>query len=101
MSESILPDFAPSEKSNPTLKTPPSLIKTKKEILQAWIEDTEYAIEALQTWMAYLKRWQSQDRISRKEFDKAYEVICDATLSEWAWVGLVELRMVVTGEQAE
>jgi hypothetical protein len=101
MSESILPDFAPSEKSNPILKTPPSLIKTKKEILQDWIEDTQYAIEALHTWLAYLKQWQSQDKVSRQEFDQAYGVICEATLSEWAWVGLVELRIAVTGEKTE
>jgi hypothetical protein len=77
------------------------LLKPKHQILQDWIADTEYAIEALQTWLASLKRWQAQDRVSRQEFDRAYEVICDATLSEWAWVGLVELRMAVTGEEVE
>ena len=100
MSETIVPVSAQSEKSDPT-PTESYRLKPKHQTLQEWIEDTEYAIQALQTWLVYLKGWQSQDKISRKEFDKAYAVICDATLSEWAWVGLVELRMAVTGEQTE
>jgi hypothetical protein len=100
MSNSILPDSADSGKSHPAL-TEQCGLKSKNEILKDWIEDTEYAIEALQTWLAYLKRWQFQDKVSKKEFDRAYEVICDATLSEWAWVGLVELRIAVTGAETE
>ena len=98
MSNPIVPVSAPSGKSDPT-STESYRLKPKHQTLQEWIEDTGYAIQALQTWLAYLKHWQSQDRVSRKEFDLAYAVICDATLSEWAWVGLVELRMVVTGEE--
>ncbi len=100
MSNPIVPNSGHGGKSNPA---PPQLsnLKSKNEILQDWIEDTEHTIEALQTWLAYLKQWQSQDKVSRKEFDQAYAVIDEATLSEWAWVGLVELRMVVTGEQTE
>lgn len=101
MSNPILSDSAQSGNSHPASKKPPPLIKSKNEVLQDWIEDTEYAIEALQTWLACLKRWQSQDKVSRKEFDQAYAVIDEATLSEWAWVGLVELRIVVTEEIAE
>jgi hypothetical protein len=100
MSNPIVPNSGHGGKSHPA-PTQLSNLKSKNEILQDWIADTEYAIEALQTWLASLKRWQAQDRVSRKEFDRAYEVICDATLSEWAWVGLVELRMAVTGEEAE
>ena len=100
MSDLIVPVSAPSGKSAPAL-TEAYRLKPKHQTLQEWIEDTEHTIEALQTWLAYLKRWQSQDRVSRKEFDQAYTVIDEATLSEWACVGLVELRMVVTGEQAE
>jgi hypothetical protein len=69
-------------------------------MLQDWIEDTEYAIDALHFWLASLKSWQSQAAVSSEEFDRAYAVICDATLSEWAWVGLVELRMAVTGQSS-
>jgi hypothetical protein len=101
MSNPILSDSAQSGNSYPAPKGPPPLIKTRNEILQDWIEDTAYAIQALQTWLAYLKRWQSQDRVPRKEFDRAYAVIDDATLSEWAWVGLVELRIAINGEEAE
>jgi hypothetical protein len=100
MNDSIVPDSAYSGKSDPAPTGPPRL-KPKVQILQDWIEDTEYAIEALHMWLAYLKRWQSQDRVSRQEFDQAYAVIDEATLSEWAWVGLVELRMAVIGEVAE
>lgn len=103
MSNLILSDSVQSGNSHPASKKPSlPLIKSKNEVLQDWIEDTEYAIEALQTWLAYLKQWQFQDQVvSRKEFDQAYAVIDEATLSEWAWVGLVELRMVITGEQTE
>lgn len=98
MSNPILPDSIQSEKSVPA-STGSYRLKPKHQTLQEWIEDTEYAIQALQTWLVYLKRWQSQDRVSRKEFDQAYAVICDATLNEWAWVGLVELRIALTGEE--
>ena len=97
MSNPIVPNSEQSGKSNPT-PTELSNLKSKDETLKDWIEDTEYAIEALQTWLTYLKRWQTQNKVSRKEFDQAYMVICDATLSEWAWVGLVELLMVITEE---
>lgn len=100
MSKTIVPNSAQSEKSDP----PPIeayRLKPKHQTLQEWIEDTEDAMQALQTWLVYLKRWQSKDRISRQEFNRAYAVICEATLSEWAWVGLVELRIAVTGEETE
>jgi hypothetical protein len=100
MSNPIVPVSASSGKSDPA-PTGPCLLKTKHQILQDWIEDTEYAIQALQIWLANLKSWQSQDRVAGEDFDRAYTVICDATLSEWAWVGIVELRATVTGEQAE
>lgn len=99
MSETIVPVSGPSEKSDPP---PPEAyrLKPKQQTLQEWLEDTEYAIKALQIWQIYLRRWQVKDRVSRQEFDRAYGVICEATLSEWAWVGLVELRIAVTGEEA-
>ncbi len=100
MSNSIVPYSAQSEKSTPAQKGP-GPPKTKSQILQNWIEDTEYAIQALQTWLDSLKRWQSQDKIPGQDFDKTYALICDATLSQWARVGLVELRIAVTGEQPE
>jgi len=100
MSNPILSDSAQSGNYHPIPKEPSPLIKSKNEILQDWIEDTEYAIQALQTWLTSLKQWQFQDEVSRKEFDRAYAVICDATLSEWAWVGLIELRITITGEEA-
>ena len=100
MSKPIVPVSAPSGKSDPT-STESYRLKPKHQTLQEWIEDTEYAIQALQTWLVNLKQWQAQATVSSEEFDRAYVVICDATLSEWAWVGLIELRMAVTGEQAE
>lgn len=100
MSNPIVPVSAQSEKSEPAPKAPLRL-KPKHQMLQDWIEDTEYAIGALYFWLASLKRWQSQAAVSSEEFARAYGVICDATLSEWAWVGMVELRMAVTGEQVE
>jgi hypothetical protein len=100
MSNPIVPVSAPSEKSDPT-STESYRLKPKHQTLQEWIEDTEYAIQALQTWLTNLKQWQAQATVSSEEFDRAYADICDATLSEWAWVGLIELRMAVTGEQAE
>jgi hypothetical protein len=98
MSNTIVPVSVPSGKSDPDLSGS-RLLKPKHQILQDWIEDTEYAIQALQTWLGCLKQWQFQDTVSGQEFDQAYEVICDATLSEWAWVGLVELRIILTGEE--
>ena len=100
MSNPIVPNSGQGGKSNP-VPTQLSNLKSKNELLQDWIEDTKYAIEALQTWLANLKQWQAQATVSSEEFDRAYAVICDATLSEWAWVGLIELRMAITGEQAE
>jgi hypothetical protein len=98
MSHPIVPVSTSSGKSDPAL-TEAYRLKPKHQTLQEWIEDTEYAIQALQTWLAYLKLWQSQDKVSSQEFDQAYAVICEATLSEWAWVGLVELRIALTGEE--
>ncbi len=97
MSNNILPDSAKDGKSTPAPKEPHPL-KTKPEVLQDWIEDTEYAIRALQIWLTGLKNWQSQDRVPGEDFDRAYAVICDATLAGWARVGIVELRAAVTGE---
>ena len=100
MSNPIVPVSAPSGKSvSAPIGSP--LLKPKHQVLQDWIEDTEYAIQALQSWLTSVKRWQAQATVSSEEFDRAYMVICDATLSEWAWVGLVELRAVVTGDQVE
>jgi hypothetical protein len=98
MSKPIVPVSTPSRKSD-LVSTESYRSKPKHQTLQEWIEDTEYAIEALQTWLACLKQWQFQDTVSGQEFDQAYAVICDATLSEWAWVGLVELRIALTGEE--
>jgi hypothetical protein len=98
MSNTIVPVSASSGKSDPA-STESYRLKPKHQTLQEWIEDTEYAIQALQTWLACLKQWQFQDIVSCQEFDQAYAVICEATLSEWAWVGLVELRIVLTGEE--
>ena len=100
MSNPIVPVSTQSGKFVPA-PIGPSLLKPKSQILQDWIEDTEYAIQALQSWLTSLKQWQAQAMVSSEEFDRAYTVICDATLSEWAWVGLVELRAVVTGDQVE
>jgi hypothetical protein len=100
MSHPILPDSAQSGKSNPVLTGPP-LPKSKHQILQDWIEDTGYAIQALQIWLVSLKVWQYQDKVSREDFEKTYTVLCDATLADWARVGIVELRIAVTGEQVE
>lgn len=97
MSNIIVPVSASSGKSD-LASTESYRFKPKHQTLQEWIEDTEYAIDALQTWLASLKQWQFQDTVSSQEFDQAYGVICDATLSEWAWVGLVELRIVLTGD---
>jgi hypothetical protein len=98
MSNLIVPVSASSRKSD--LASPESYrFKPKHQTLQEWIEDTEYAIEALQTWLVCLKQWHFQDRVSSQEFDQAYTLICDATLNEWAWVGLVELRIALTGEE--
>ncbi len=100
MSDVIVPNSAQSGKSVPASEELP-LLKPKTQVLQDWIEDTEYAIQALQIWLASLKSWQSQDRVSGQDFDKIYAVICDATLRDWARVGIVELRIAVTGEQVE
>jgi hypothetical protein len=102
MSNPIVPDSAESGKSPLALTlTERCRLKSKSQMLQDWIEDTEYAIQALQTWLTCLKQWQFQDTVSSQEFDQAYAVICDATLSEWAWVVLVELRIAVTGSETE
>jgi hypothetical protein len=100
MSNVIVPNSAQSGKSAPAPEEPP-LLKPKNETLQDWIEDTEYAIQALQTWLTSLKSWQSQDKVPTEDFERAYAVICEATLSSWARVGIVELRIAVTGEQFE
>jgi hypothetical protein len=97
MSISILSDSTQSGNSNfASIGLP--VRKNKNQILQDWIEDTGYVIQALQIWLVSLKVWQYQDKVSSEDFEKTYAVICDATLSDWARVGIVELRAALTRE---
>jgi hypothetical protein len=98
MRDPIVPDSAQGEKSNAAQKGPLSH-KNKSQLLLGWIEETSLAMSALQAWLDKLSSWQSQEQVSRKEFEAAYAILRRASLEEWAKLGLDKLRVAVTGEE--
>jgi len=97
MSTPIVPDSAPGGKSGPAQKP----LRNESRVLAGFIDDTERAIEALQSWLSKLRSWQHRDKVSRQEFEEIYAIICTAGLEDWARMGVAELRAAVTEEQAE
>ncbi|MFN8493567.1 MAG: hypothetical protein U0350_38560 [Caldilineaceae bacterium] len=95
MSNLIVPNPGRSQKSGPALKR----LNDKPQLLAGWIEDTERTLAAHQAWLDQLKRWQSQEQVSGREFEAAYALLQSTRLEEWAMLGLDKLRATVTGEE--
>lgn len=89
MSHPIVPDSAPSGKSNRT------------QILNGWVEDADVTLESLQSWLSQLQSWQ-QTIITPEAFRRACHSLELAQLAGWAEaLGVAELQATLVDNPAQ
>ena len=89
-----------TQHSNPLAPNGQPSQANDNRIIQAWLDSTNEALDALLNWRAYLRAWQTHPHVTDAAFMAAVQNMTEAGLLEWLDANRADidaLRKEVTG----
>lgn len=58
-------------------------VKNHSEVLRDNLVETNLIVDGMQRWQKLLATWQQEEKITPKEFEEGYIILCEAGLLDW------------------